>query len=225
MRREAVTAFPYHRVSEFFAFEVQPQLITRYRGRGRPSAKDTTRHITEQQFTLQFQRQEFAISQAEALVGWRIYVTNAPVERLALPTAVAYYREQWQLERGFHRFKRGSLPALPIYLQNEQRIIGLMFLLTVALRVFTLIEFVVQRQLQGQPQGLMGLYDGNPKRTTHRPTAERLLAAFCHINLYHYRDGTFDITPLDDLHKKILSLMAVPQSVYNLTTISSLLEI
>jgi hypothetical protein len=27
---------------------------------------------------------------------------------------VAYYREQWQLERGFHRFKQGRLPALPI---------------------------------------------------------------------------------------------------------------
>jgi transposase len=218
------TILKRHRVSEFFAFEVQPQLITRYRGRGRPSAKDTTRQITEQQFTLQFQRQEFAISQAEALVGWRIYVTNAPVERLALPTAVAYYREQWQLERGFHRFKRGNLPALPIYLQNEQRIIGLMFLLTIALRVFTLMEFVVQRQLQEQPQGLRGLYDGNPKRTTHRPTAERLLAAFCNITLYHYRDSTFEITPLDDLQKNILSLMAVPQSVYNLTTISSPLK-
>lgn len=156
--------------------------------------------------------------------GWRIYATNATLAQLPLSTAVAYYREQWQLERGFHRFKRGSLPALPIYLQNEQRIIGLMFLLTLALRVFTLIEFVVQRQLQGQSQGLMGLYDGNPKRTTHRPTAERLLAAFCHITLYHYRDGTFEITPLDDLHKNILSLMAVPQSVYDLTQISSLLE-
>ncbi len=93
-----------------------------------------------------------------------------------------------------------------------------MFLLTIALRVFTLMEFVVQRQLQEQPQGLRGLYDGNPKRATHRPTAERLLAAFCNITLYHYRDGTFEITPLDDLQKNILSLMAVPQSVYNLTT-------
>jgi transposase len=170
---------------------------------------------------MQFQRQEQAINQAEALMGWRIYVTNAPVERLCLPTAVAYYRDQWQLERGFHRFKRGNLPALPIYLQSPQRIIGLMFLLTIALRLFTLMEFVVQRQLQGQPQGLRGLYEGNPKRPTHRPTAERLLAAFCNITLYHYRDGTLEITPLDDLHKQILWLMAVPESVYDLTKIST----
>lgn len=36
-----------------------------------------------------------------------------------------------------------------------------------------------------------------------------------------YRDGTFDITPLNDLHKQILSLMAVPESVYDLTKIST----
>lgn len=218
------TILKRHRVTDFFAFEVQPQLITRYRGRGRPSSKDTTRVITQQQFTLQFQRQEQLISEAEALVGWRIYVTNTSVERLPLPTAVAYYRDQWRLERGFHRFKRGNLPALPIYLQSEQRIIGLMFLLTIALRVFTLIEFVVQRQLQGQPQGLTGLYEGNPKRATHRPTAERLLAAFCHLTLYHYRDGPFDITPLNDLQLTILSLMSVPESIYDLSKISSPLK-
>ncbi len=39
-------------------------------------------------------------------------------------------REQWQPERGFHRFKRGHLPALAIYFQDEERIRGLMFLLT-----------------------------------------------------------------------------------------------
>ncbi|MEC4812129.1 MAG: hypothetical protein SAK29_02435, partial [Scytonema sp. PMC 1069.18] len=43
------------------------------------------------------------------------------------------YRDEWLLERGFHRFKRGSLPALPIYFQNQNRIIGLMFLLNIAM--------------------------------------------------------------------------------------------
>lgn len=90
------TILKRHQVSDFFAFEIQPQLITRYRGRGRPSAKDTTRQITEEQFTVQFQRQELAISEAEALAGWRIYVTNATVAQLTkvyrcclLPRAMA----------------------------------------------------------------------------------------------------------------------------------------
>jgi transposase len=74
-------------------------------------------------------------------------VTNASTERLTLPSAVIYYRDEWLLERGFHRIKRGHLPALPIYFQNQDRIVGLMFLLMMALRVFTLIEFVVRQAL------------------------------------------------------------------------------
>jgi len=75
-----------------------------------------------------------------------------------------YYRDEWLLERGFHRFKKGSLPALPIYFQNQDRITGLMFVLNIALRVFTLMAFVVRLALQQTQQSLAGLYDGNPKR-------------------------------------------------------------
>ena len=106
---------------------------------------------------------------AEQLAGWRIYVTNVPIEQLSLAQAVVYYRDQWQVEHGFHRFKRGQLPALPIYLANEDRIVGLMFLLTIALRFFTLIEFQVRRQLKAENQAVAGLYAGNPKRQTKRP--------------------------------------------------------
>lgn len=53
-----------------------------------------------------------------------------------------------------------------------------MFLLTIALTLFTLMEFVVRRQLAVAEQSLSGLYAGNPKRPTFRPTAEQLLTAF-----------------------------------------------
>jgi hypothetical protein len=52
------------------------------------------------------------------LAGWRLYVTNAPPERLSLEQSVFYYRQQWQPERGFHLFKRGRLPALAIYFHS-----------------------------------------------------------------------------------------------------------
>ena len=168
------------------------------------------------QFKLKFERQPEAIAEAEQLAGWRIYVTNVKFELLSLSQAVAYYRDQWQLENGFHRFKRGQLPALPIYLANEDRIIGLMFLLTIALRCFTLIEFQVRRQLQTQQQELAGLYAGNPKRKTKRPTAEQLLKAFGGITLYHHRDGASEITPLNDLQRHILTLMKIPETIYAL---------
>lgn len=147
---------------------------------------------------------------------WRLYVTNAPSAQLSLPQAILYYRAEWVLERGFHRFKRGNLPILPIYFKNQDRIAGLMFLLTIALRVFTLIEFVVRLALQTTQQSLAGLYDGNPKRTTDRPSAEQLLKAFSNLTLYFLPDASLFVTPLSELQRQILALMKLPDSLYQL---------
>ena len=207
-----------HRVNEFFAVTTATQTVTqtRYSGRGRPAANSPTQQVTRIQLQLQVHRQPLAIEQAEQLAGWRLYVTNAPIARLSLPQAILYYREQWLLERGFHRFKRGQLPALPIYFQNQDRIAGLMFLLTLALRVFTLMEFVVRLALQAAQQSLAGLYDGNPKRATHRPSAEQLLKAFDNLTLYFLPDASILMTPLSALQQQILALMKLPESLYHL---------
>lgn len=135
-------------------------------------------------------------------------------ERLTLMKAVESYKDQWQPEMGFHRFKKGRLSALPIYFRDEDKIRGLMFLLTIALRVFTLMEFVVRRQLHESESSLAGLYEGNPKRSTNRPTAEKMLRGFCNINLYKHRDGSQEISGLNLLQKQILSLMKVPEFIY-----------
>lgn len=91
-----------------------------------------------------------------------------------------------------------------------------MFLLTIALQAFTLMEFVVRRHLADQQQFLASLYDGNPKRTTKRPTAEQLLKAFCGITSYFHRDGSTEITPLNCVQQQILKLMNLPVSTYAL---------
>ena len=203
-----------YRVIDYFITEIDTETVTRYAGPGRPSRKNPNRTIVSTQFQLKLSRQLDAIAESEQLAGWRIYVTNVAMEQLSTAQAVVYYRDQWQLEHGFGRFKRGQLPALPIYLSNEDRIIGLMFLLTIALRCFTLIEFQVRRQLQTQQDEIAGLYAGNPKRQTPRPTAEKLLAAFSGITLYHHRDGTSEITPLNNLQCRILALMNLPETIY-----------
>jgi len=208
-----------YRVSDLFSTTIIEEIIkeTRHVGRGRPSKNSPTESVTKICLQLHIQQIDTAIKEAETLAGWRLYVTNAPTTRLTLPQAVMYYRDEWLLERGFHRFKRGSLPALPIYFQNEDRITGLMFILNIALRVFTVMEFVVRQALIESQQSLAGLYDGNPKRKTNRPSAERMLQAFCHLNLYFLPDSTIFITPLSELQKQILSLMKMPESLYQLS--------
>jgi hypothetical protein len=80
--------------------------------------------------------------------------------------------------------------------------------------VFTLIEFVVRQALQKTEGSLAGLYDGNPRRTTGRPSSEQLLQAFSDITLYRLPDLTIFITPLSTLQRQILSLMNIPESIY-----------
>jgi transposase len=147
-------------------------------------------------------------------VAWRLYVTNTNKEQLSLTEAVSADQEQWQPERGFHRFKKGRLSALPIYFRDEDKIKGLMFLLTIALRVFTLMEFVVRRQLRQSQSSLAGLYDGNPKRSTDRPTAEQMLKALRNLTLYIERDGKTEISCLNEVQQQILRLMNIPESIY-----------
>ena len=129
-----------------------------YEGAGRGSKNRPFRRVRQITLSLTYERCETTITHQQTIAGWRLYVTNATTERLTLEQAVNSYREQWQPERGFHRFKRGRLPALPIYFQDEERIRGLMFLLTIALTLFTLMEFVVRRQLTESQQSISGLY-------------------------------------------------------------------
>jgi transposase len=205
-----------YRVNDFFSTTIkeETQTETRHVGRGRPSKNSPTQVVTKVCLQLHIQQIDDAIEEAETLAGWRLYVTNPPITHLTLPQAVMYYRDEWLLERGFHRFKRGSLPALPIYFQNEDRITGLMFMLNLALRVFTLMEFVVRQALQQTKQSLPGLYDGNPKRKTERPSAEQMLKAFSNLTLYFLPDSTIFVTPLSDLQKLILSFMKMSESLY-----------
>lgn len=207
-----------HRVNQLLLVTTTTQTITqtRYVNKGRPTVHSPTIQVSEIQLQLQIACQPKAIEEAELLAGWRLYVTNAPVELLSLTAAIVYYRDQWIVERGFHRFKRGQLPALPIYFQNQDRIVGLMFVLTLALRVFTLMEFVVRLALDTAQEKLSGLYDGNPRRVTERPSAEQLLKAFDNITLYLLPDTSLCVTTLSALHRQILSLLKLPESIYHL---------
>jgi hypothetical protein len=64
-----------------------------------------------------------------------------------------------------------------------------------------------------------GLYDGNPKRKTVSPSAEKMLQAFCNLTLYFLPDSTIFITPINALQKQILSLMKMPESLYQVNSV------
>jgi transposase len=189
----------------------------RYLKRGRHGPNSPYELVTSTTWHVTVTRLSDAIASFDQLAGWRLYVTNAPVARLDLASAVSSYREEWQPERGFHRLKGAALAIRPLLLRSDQRICGLLRILVIALRALTLLEFVARRQLAQQTTPLRGLYAGNPQRATHQPTAERLLRAFDDITWYQVSDGQTtwqQVTPLSDLQRRLLDLLGIPETVY-----------
>lgn len=161
---------------------------------------------------------EQALARAVRRLGWRVYVTNHPTEGLSLSQAVLAYREEYLVEHGFGRLKGKPLSLAPMYVQSDQRATGLVRLLSIGLRVLTLLEFRVRQRLADQHEHLAGLYAGNPKRTTPRPTAEALLGAFQGIHLSLVTLGQQlhrHLTPLSALQQRILALLDFSSDLYD----------
>jgi transposase len=192
----------------------------RYIGPGRPGPNRPFELREVRHLRVLVDKNESAWAEVLALAGWRIYVTNVSAEILSLAQAMTYYRDEWLVERGFHRFKRGSLPALPLWVRLPERIRGLMLLLLIALQALTLLEFVARRELAKRGETLAGLVPGNPKMKTARPTAERLLARFKNLHLMITCTETQvegeSIEPLTPLQRRILDLLGVPRAAYEI---------
>jgi len=110
------------------------------------------------------------------------------------------------MERGGN----SPLSLTPMYLQRDDHIKGLIRLLSIWLRVLTLLEWVVRRNLNQQQESLKGLYPGNPQRATKHPTAEKLLAAFAYITLVLIVNEELTyvhLNPLIPLQQEILALL------------------
>ena len=197
---------------------VTPRPVRAYRGQ--PARVDHDRHAT-----VEVRVDEAALEAAVRRLGWRVYATNQPVESLSLEQAVLAYRHEYQVERSLGRLKGQPLSLTPMYVQRDDHATGLIRLLSIALRVLTLLEFVGRRQLAAEGTQLAGLYAGNPQRETDRPTAERLLEAFEDITLTLVKglqQTARYVTALSPLQLRILELLGFPSALYTrLCTVSS----
>jgi transposase len=184
--------------------------VRAYRGRLSGMRRDLT-------FTLTSSREETAIARVMSHLGWRVYATNHLAEHLTLEQAIEAYRDEYLVERNFARLKGRPLSLAPLYVQRDDHRVGLVRLLTLALRVLTLLEGVVRQRLGEQKEELAGLFAGNPKRRTTQPTAERLLEAFREVTLTVVSAPGFaqrHVTPLSPLQQQILALFGFSPAVY-----------
>lgn len=115
------------------------------------------------------------------------------------------------------RLKGRPLSLRPMDVQRDDHATGLMRLLSIGLRVLTLVEFVARRQWAAAGGTLSGLYAGNAKRATAHPTAERLLEALQEVTLT-VMQGAHEtyrhLTVLGPLQERILEILGFSAEVY-----------
>jgi transposase len=219
---QAVTAvLAQHDVRGLLQVHITTQTHTRrVRAYGARPARTTEQATYYVQVTVD----EEALAAAVQRLGWRVYATNQPAEMLSAEQAVLAYREEYLVERGFGRLKGRPLSLSPLYLERDDHVTGLIRLLSLALRVLTLVEYQVRRRLAQEQRALAGLYAGQPTRATPRPTTERLLGAFKEITLtvLHTSQHTLrHLPPLTALQQEILALLDLPTDRYHRLTLDS----
>lgn len=210
-----------HQVTDYlqYTFVKQQQVKVRYigKGHGGPKRKKQQTRVTRYQMTAVVPNHA-AINHAFARMGFKVYATNQSEGNLPLDEAVILYRAAPRIERHFHLFKSKPIGIQPMYVRDDDQIKGLIRLLSLCVRLLTLMEIVSRRHLAVLGEPLAGLYEGQPSRTAQNPTAKKLLGAFRGIHRVRAtpsENSTLYTTPLTPLQQQILAMLSIDAAIYH----------
>jgi len=128
------------------------------------------------------------------------------------------YRNEYRVERIFNRLK-SRVHIAPLFVKRNEQIEGLTYLLTLGVRVLTVLEFVLRRSLEQEQATLPGLHPENKQKMADKPTAERLLQAFTDVSLTIITHAAGEeilrrLTPLSRVQEAILQRLGLGTNLY-----------
>ena len=138
--------------------------------------------------------------------------TTRPAADADASALLAEWQGQWQIEQR-HRSAKGPLRIRPLFVTSNQRIVGLLLVLGIALLVFSLMEREARRALAAREK-VVGLLAGH---VAARPTGDNLLKALEPIALARVQvagDWHHAVSALTPLQQRLLLLLGVPEAAY-----------
>jgi len=200
------------------AIEEQVKTTRKKIGKGRPGPN--SQYIIEEKTIYDFKVNLYqqAIKDDALLDGLFLMVTNQDAQQWSVSRLLALYKRQYKVERVF-RVMKGPLAVSPMLLEKPNRICSMIFIITLTLQLYTLIQRQAAQQLLQRNSPLDGLFPNKIK--TWRPQTDKILAAFDNIYLVQmrtHRSSSFDITNLNSTQLEILQLLGVPENKYSLNT-------
>jgi transposase len=188
VRLKVEEAMKANRVSPFYQFEI---------GAG------------ADQPTFHWNRNAAALARAEELDGFYVLVTNLPADRYDPTQVLQRYKGQYRVERRFHDYK-GPLAISPLFVKNNERIAALVFVVWLALLVYSLIEREVRKAVADQGGKLKGLISGG---TALRPTAQNILRVFEYLMVLSppgTKQGEIVLPELTPIQRMLHQILAIP---------------
>lgn len=150
-------------------------------------------------------------------LGWQVYVTNTTAAQYDVPALVAAYHQQPVHERTFARLKTRNLHLRPVFVRDETRIAGLVWLLCLALRVLVLTEQRLRAAIAAQGTPVVGLNPASRTQATDTPTTERVIRAFRNLTVTVVTGVGWEqrhVSSLNDTQQQILALLGLPSDLY-----------
>ena len=150
-------------------------------------------------------------------LGWQVYVSNTTAEEYDVAALVTSYHQQAVQERSFSRLKTRNLHVRPLFVRDERRIAGLVWLLCLAVRVLVLTEQRLRAAVQNQDTALVGLNPASRTQATTQPTTERLIRAFRNLTVTVVTGAGWEqrhVSSLTPTQQQILDLLGLPSDLY-----------
>ena len=136
--------------------------------------------------------------------GFFILATNDMNKaRLSPADALAEYKGQNKVEKGFRFLKSPYLFASSLYLKKVERIMSLMMIMTVSLMVYAAIEYRIRQELVKQEK----TFPHQTGKLIKNPTAKWIFDCFVGVHILMIDNVKEVVLNLQDRHKTILECL------------------
>jgi transposase len=158
-------------------------------------------------FQLSWRLDEEELQEWRELEGVYVVKTNQSRSKQPVVEVVRRYKEQSQVEKRISHIK-GPLAVTPAFLENPQRIAGLLGVVVWALLIMSLMERQVRRGLQGKP--MRGLYpEGRPCQAPSGPTILGCFSSLCVVIFLGRTAQRRQLGQLTALQRQLVELLGV----------------
>jgi transposase len=206
-----------HAVRELLRVEIGELVEESFRqaSRGRPSPQTKYVRAVQTRFTISWEVDGERLAREAAGDGVFPLLTN--LTQWTARDVLDAYKRQPIIEKRFSQLKTDFRVA-PVYLQNVERIVGLLAVYFFALMVQSLLERELRRAMSESHLAELPLYpEGRP---CSRPTTRRVLDYFALLSSHTLTASppsltTTITTELTPLHRRILQLLGIPTAAYD----------